>query len=155
MADENTQPKSSPQEKPAAAAPKAAPKKEKPPAIEKKPFSEFIQEHYLPTLEQTLNQQGLTDLNLAFTQGRLDVLGLQQSPECWQVQGQWLGGQRQFTVAFLKEDIKGQKVFTCADNGGKPSTIESFMIDERKVTLDLLVLYVVQRLNGQKWLQRN
>ncbi|MDJ0637113.1 MAG: DUF2996 domain-containing protein [Xenococcaceae cyanobacterium MO_188.B29] len=29
------------------------------------------------------------------------------------------------------------------------------MIDERRVTLDLLVLYTLQRLNGQKWLTRN
>jgi hypothetical protein len=29
------------------------------------------------------------------------------------------------------------------------------MIDERKVSLDLLLLYTVQRLNGQKWLVRN
>jgi hypothetical protein len=29
------------------------------------------------------------------------------------------------------------------------------MIDERRVTLDLMVFYTVQRLNGQKWLARN
>lgn len=29
------------------------------------------------------------------------------------------------------------------------------MIDERKINLDLLLLYTVQRLNGQKWLVMN
>jgi hypothetical protein len=29
------------------------------------------------------------------------------------------------------------------------------MIDERKVTLDLIVFYTMQRLNAQKWLARN
>jgi hypothetical protein len=52
----------------------------------------------------------------------------------------------------MKEDISGPKFFCAADNGTKPSILESFMIDERKVTLDLMLLYTVQRLNGQKWL---
>ncbi|MGB3208973.1 MAG: DUF2996 domain-containing protein, partial [Crinalium sp.] len=38
---------------------------------------------------------------------------------------------------------------------GKPSTLEPFLIDERKVTLDLMVFGVIQRLNAQKWLVRN
>jgi len=33
--------------------------------------------------------------------------------------------------------------------------LEPFLIDERKVTLDLMVFGVMQRLNGQKWLERN
>ncbi|NES81812.1 MAG: DUF2996 domain-containing protein, partial [Moorea sp. SIO2B7] len=48
-----------------------------------------------------------------------------------------------------------KKAFSYATNGAKPSTIESFMIDERKVTLDLMVMYTIQRLNSQKWLSRN
>ncbi|MEL7052319.1 MAG: DUF2996 domain-containing protein, partial [Cyanobacteria bacterium J06588_5] len=62
---------------------------------------------------------------------------------------------RQFNIAFLDEDIKGQKIFTLTENDSKPSTIEQFMGDERRITLGLMVLYTVQRLNGQKWLTRN
>ncbi|MGB7522351.1 MAG: DUF2996 domain-containing protein, partial [Spirulinaceae cyanobacterium] len=69
--------------------------------------------------------------------------------------GKWQGGKRQFNLYFLDEDIKGQKGFSCASNGASPSTIESFMIDERRVNLPLLVMYTVQRLNGQKWLAKN
>ncbi|QYO62819.1 DUF2996 domain-containing protein [Leptolyngbya sp. 7M] len=55
----------------------------------------------------------------------------------------------------MSTDIQAPKFFTCADNGAQPTLIESFMIDERKVNLDLLLLYTVQRLNGQKWLVMN
>ena len=136
----------------AAQQPAATPaKKEKPPAIEKKPFPEFVQQHYLPALQQALEDQGISDLELAFVQQALPT-----SPDtCWQVQGKWLGGQRSFLVAFAKEEIKGPKAFACADGGTQPKGIEPFLVDERKITLDLLVFGVVQRLNGQKWLGWN
>ena len=51
--------------------------------------------------------------------------------------------------------LKAPRYFYLADKGAQPSTIEQFMGDERKITLDLLVLYTLQRLNGQKWLGRN
>jgi hypothetical protein len=71
------------------------------------------------------------------------------------VVGSWKNGQRQFNIYFPDEDINKQKAFSWATNGAKPSTVESFMIDERKVTLDLIVFYTMQRLNAQKWLTRN
>ncbi len=67
----------------------------------------------------------------------------------------WDGGKRRFNVYFLDDDISGQKAFSYTASDSPPSTIESFMIDERKVNLELLVMYTVQRLNGQKWLARN
>jgi len=73
----------------------------------------------------------------------------------WQVLGSWQQGRRRFMVGFPEENIKGTKIFSLATDGASPSILEPFMIDERKVTLDLLVLYTLQRLNGQKWLTRN
>jgi len=61
----------------------------------------------------------------------------------------------QFTVYFSKADLNAQKAFSCADAGRSPSTIEPFLIDERKAPLDLLVFGVIQRLNAQKWLSAN
>lgn len=133
----------------------AAKKKEKPPAPEEKPFQEFIKQDFLPELEKALKDEGLADIGLEFERRKLEVLGSEQSSLIWQVIGTWNGGQRQFNIAFLKEDIKGQKVFSYADGGYKPSTLEQFMGDERKITLDLMVMYTVQRLNAQKWLVRN
>ncbi|MBW4651501.1 MAG: DUF2996 domain-containing protein [Kaiparowitsia implicata GSE-PSE-MK54-09C] len=143
--------------KPAGAKPagaKPAAKKEKPPALEDKPFEEFIREHYMPALTKTLETLGVSDLTLAFEKQPFPVRGVDQTP-CWQVKGAFQAGQRQFWVGFLKDDISGQKVFAQADFGAHPSLLESFMIDERRVNLDLMVMYVVQRLNGQKWLARN
>jgi hypothetical protein len=132
--------------------PAKAPKKEKPPALEAKPFEEFINQDYLPALKQTLPKMGLVDVDLKFEKKRMPVAG---DADCWQVTGTWLGGKRQFVIIFSKEDIQAPKFYCCADNGAKPSMIESFMIDERKVSLDLLLLYTMQRLNGEKWLLRN
>ena len=133
-------------------------KKEKPPKVEDKPFNEFMEKHYLPSLKEAMAKEGIDDLNLEFAKRKLEVIGQSGNDDYWQVQGDWEEpgeGQRQFNIAFMEEDIKGQKVFTLTANGAKPSTIEQFMGDERRITLDLMVLYTLQRLNGQKWLTRN
>lgn len=147
MAEESTK-------TPKPAKPSAA-KKEKPPAVEDKPFPEFIQQHFTPALKTALAEKGLPDVTLNFQKNSLSVDGASASQECWQVIGSWQQGQRQFNLYFLDEDINGNKAFSCTTNGKPASMIESFMIDERKVTLDLMVLYTLQRLNGQKWLKGN
>ncbi|MEO0769957.1 MAG: DUF2996 domain-containing protein [Cyanobacteria bacterium J06649_4] len=135
-----------------------AKKKEKPPKLEDKPFNEFMEQHYLPGLKDAMAKEGIDDLSLEFAKRKIEVMGQTDTDDYWQVQGEWEEageGQRQFNIAFIDEDIKGQKVFTLTANGAKPSTIEQFMGDERRITLDLMVMYTVQRLNGQKWLTRN
>ncbi|MGA1475845.1 MAG: DUF2996 domain-containing protein [Prochlorothrix sp.] len=133
----------------AQAAPKA--KKEKPPALEEKPFGEFIEQHYLPALKEALTESGLGDVDLSFQKGTLPL-----APEAfWQVKGLWAGGKRSFVLGFPEETIKGLKVFACADGGVAPKNLEPFLSDERKITLPLLVFGVVRRLNGQKWLGWN
>ena len=139
--------------KPAAKAAKA--KKAKPPKLEDKPFSEFIQEHYLPALKEAMAQEGIEDVNLTFVEQGVPIKGANSNEPCWQVVGKWQNGDRQFNVYFPEGDIKGQKAFSYATYGNNPSTIESFMIDERRVNLELLVMYTLQRLNAQKWLTRN
>ncbi|MBE9034166.1 DUF2996 domain-containing protein [aff. Roholtiella sp. LEGE 12411] len=146
-------------EKPAAAAgekPAAkAAKKEKAPAVEDKPFVEFIQQDYLPALQKAIAQQGVQDLQVSFAKQKIPITGFESAEEYWQVIGSWSeNGLRQFNLYFPEEDIQGKKGFSC-NEGKKPSTLESFLIDERKITLDLLVYGLVQRLNGQKWLSRN
>jgi len=140
--------------KPAAAKPAAAAKEKKPKAaaVEDKPFTEFMEQDFTPALKKAFTGEGIEDLQLTFTKAGIPI---SSNEECWQLKGNWQKGQRQFNLYFLDEDIKGKKAFSYATNGIKPSTIESFMIDERKVTLDLMVLYTMQRLNGQKWLARN
>lgn len=140
---------------PAAEKPPAAAKKPKEPAIEDKPFTEFMQQHFTPALKEALAKQGLEDVELKFAKEKLPLAGANSSEQCWQVIGNLQKGKRQFNLYFVDEDINGKKAFSCSTNGGVPSIIESFMIDERKSTLDLLLMYTLQRLNGQKWLSRN
>ena len=137
------------------AAKKPAAKKEKAPALEDKPFTEFIQQDVLPALKAALAKQGIEQLSLSFEKQKIPIIGYSQAPECWQIIGSWNRNLRQFRVYFFKENIQVERAFSFAENGGKPSTLEPFLIDERKITLDLIIFGVVQRLNAQKWLVRN
>ncbi len=151
---EETQP-NPPEKAPAAAKKPPAAKKAKKPKLEDKPFKEFIEQHFTPALQEAFTAEGLEDMKLQFTKQGLSINGADPQEQCWQIIGNWQNGQRQFNLYFLEEDISGSKAFSAATSGKNPSTIESFMIDERRVTLDLMVLYTVQRLNGQKWLFGN
>jgi Protein of unknown function (DUF2996) len=120
-------------------APKAkAPKKE---AVEDKPFGDFMAQDYLPALEKAFASKNVSDLKLSF--------------DSKQVSGQWLNGQRQFTIYFPQGSINAQRAFSCTTGETAVSTIEPFLGDERKITLDLLVFGVIQRLNAQKWFGNN
>lgn len=81
--------------------------------------------------------------------------GYKKEDTCWQVIGRWQNNRRQFVVYFSQDNITSPKAFSCADYGSQPSTLEPFLIDERKVTLSLLIFGVNQRLNAEKWLGRN
>ncbi len=129
--------------------------KEKSPAVEAKPFADFIQQDYLPALTKALADRGVTDLHVALERSKIAVKGFETAPECSQVIGTWNGGKRQFNIYFFEDDIQGQRAVSCVDLGHTASTIESFLVLERKITLDLLVLGLVLRLNSQKWLLRN
>ena len=131
------------------------PKKEKPPALEAKPFAEFINQDYLPALSKTLAELGISDLNVALEQAKIAVTGFETAPACSQVIGRWNGGNRQFSIYFFDDNIQGKRAISVVDRQVRASSIEPFLIDERKITLDLLVSSVVLRLNGQKWLTRN
>lgn len=165
MAEEkNNQEQAKPSaEKKTAAASAAKAKKAKPPKLEDKPFDEFIQNHYLPALKEAMATEGIEDVDLTFIQQSVPMKGANSNEVCWQVVGKWDNGDkpkgmaslRQFNIYFPDEDIKGQKAFSSATYGNPPSTLESFMIDERRVNLELLVMYTIQRLNAQKWLTRN
>lgn len=154
MAEENT-PKSDSKADSKPPAKEAKAKKAKPPKVEDKPFTEFMEQHFTPALEDALTSEGIDDVKLQFTKQSLPIKGANPSEQCWQVIGNWQNGKRQFNLYFLDEDITGQKAFSYATDGNQPSTIESFMIDERRVTLNLMVMYTIQRLNGQKWLVGN
>lgn len=138
----------------AAEKPAAKAKKEKPPAVEDKPFADFVQQDYLPALNKAFQKEGLQTVDLKFVNQSIPVAGLEQAPPCWQIEGK-LGDSRRFNLYFVDGDIQGQRAFSCTASSSSKVTLESFLIDERKMTLDLMVLGLMKRLNGQKWLSRN
>lgn len=147
-----TSPEPSPETSPASAsaAAKPAAAKAKPPAPEDKPFDVFIPELFLPALRERLEASGAALAELVFEQGSIPVVA---SP-AWQVKGALTGGRR-FWLSFVDADINGAKTFALAEGGSEPTLLESFLVDEKKSTLALLVSRVVSRLNGQKWLGPN
>lgn len=133
---------------PAAKAPAAA--KAKPPAVEDQPFASFVPDLLLPALAAECRSYGGPAPELSFEQGAMPVVGA----PCWMVRGS-LPGERRFWLCFTDADIQSAKTLALAEAGAEPSLLESFLIDERKMTLPLLVSRLVQRLNGQKWLGPN
>jgi len=134
----------------------AAKKKEKPPAIEDKPLPEFLEQHVIPSLRSILADQGIENVELKVVEDVLPFDGADPDEDtCIYLLGEWDSGVRRFGLYFLDNEVTGRKIFTYVIGSGQPSTVESFMIDERKITLELLVMYVVQRLNAQKWLTGN
>lgn len=155
MADEKNSKATGASDTTQAAPAKKPPKKEKPPKVEDKPFTEFIKVHFLPGLQTALEAEGIADLTLAFVKEPVAVGGLPGAGLCSQVVANWDGGDREFRVYFPKDDITGIKTFSYAETGASSSILESFLIDERKITLDLLIAGVLLRLQAQKWIGRN
>jgi hypothetical protein len=122
----------------------------KPPAPEEKPFAEFVPLLLLPALAKEIQSYGGPEPELSFEQGPMPVVG----SDCWMVCGTLPAGRR-FWLCFTAADIQAAKTIALTEGGGDPSLLESFLIDERKITLPLLVSRLVQRLNGQKWLGPN
>ena len=149
MPDSDTANQAAAQAAPEAADTKPA-AKAKPPAPEDKPFAEFVPELLLPALAKEIQSYGGPEPELSFEQGPMPVVGT----SCWMVRGS-LPGSRRFWLCFTAADISSAKTIAVAEAGAEPSLLESFLIDERKITLALLVSRLVQRLNGQKWLGPN
>ena len=124
--------------------------KPKPPKPEDKPFPEFIDTLFLPAVAKQLLKNGITADRLERIDGDRPVVG----GNCPMVVGDLPGGRR-FWLCFAKEDINSGKVIALADPGSDPTLLESFLIDEKRMSLALLVSRLLQRLNGQKWLGGN
>ena len=134
------------QAKPAEAGAKPA----KPPAPEDKPFGDFVPNLLIPAVAKEIEAYGGPACTIRFEQGPMPVVG----SSCWMVIGE-LPGERRFWLCFTSDAITSAKTIALAEGGAEPSLLESFLIDEKKMTQALLVSRLVQRLNGQKWLGAN
>ena len=123
--------------------PVTKPKKELP--IEKKPFQEFINIHLIPALIEEINLRGLKVNNINLTNTNRPIAG----DKCWVINCE-IKDTCNFWLSFEKEDISSLKSISLSKPNQKPSIIESFLIDEKRITLKLIISRVLQRLNGQK-----
>ena len=139
--------------KPKGASKPAAEGKPKPaakPKLEDKPFASFIQDDFLPSLSKALEDRGQSPVSLCLVEGERPVVG----GSCWMVRGE-LSGERRFWLCFSTDAITAGKTIALSESGTEPSLLESFLIDEKRITLALLQSRLLQRLNGQKWLGGN
>ena len=118
-------------------------KKELP--IEKKPFQEFINTDLIPALTEEIKQRGLEIININLKNTNRPIAG----DKCWVIYCE-IKNTCIFWLSFEKEDISSLKSISLSKPNQKPSIIESFLIDEKRITLKLIISRVLQRLNGQK-----
>ena len=122
---------------------KIKPKKEIP--IEKKPFNEFINDHLLPSITNEFKERGfeINEINLKKTSRPI------AGDKCWVIYCE-IEDICNFWLSFEKDDISSLKSISLCKSNQKPSVIESFLIDEKRITLQLIISRILQRLNGQK-----
>ena len=131
--------------------PKDIPKKNvKPPKLEDKPFDEFITNYFIPSLKKSILEKGSYVNDIKLINGNRPVVG----GKCWMVYCE-LSEDRKFWLCFNQNVITSDKTILLAESNSEPSIVESFLIDEKKTTLALLISRVLQRLNGQKWIGSN
>ena len=124
---------------------KTIPKQKKELPIEKKPFQEFINIHLIPDLTEEINQRGLEIENINLKNTNRPIAG----DRCWVINCV-IKDTCSFWLSFEKEDISSLKSISLSKPNQKPSVIESFLIDEKRITLKLITSRLLQRLNGQK-----
>ena len=129
---------------------KTTEKPKKPPKIEDKPFLEFISNHLIPGLKSSIEGKGTLVTDIKLIEGQRPVVG----GNCWMVICE-LSEQRKFWLCFNNDLITSEKTILLAESNSDPSIVESFLIDEKKTTLPLLISRVLQRINGQKWIGMN
>ena len=128
--------------------PKPKPKKEIP--IEKKPFNEFINDHLIPEIKNEFKNRGKEIGFISIEKTNRPI----SEDICWVIYCEVLETCN-FWLSFEKDDITSPKSFSLCKNYEKPSIIESFLIDEKKITLKLIISRILQRLNGQKLIGAN
>ncbi|KAJ4847445.1 hypothetical protein Tsubulata_043385, partial [Turnera subulata] len=109
---------------------KKAPAKPKPAKAPAKPLPEMMEEDVIPSLKATLEaQEDIAELELSFQDNRVRSIC-----EVSCIIFYWLAG---------------PKGFSLSSYGSGVSTVEPFLIDERKITAKHVVFWVEKRLAAQ------
>ena len=142
--------KNNPKEIPTPTPVKAKTKPVKEPPIEKKPFLEFINDYLIPEIKNVFKLKG-KEVNKIYLKKTHRPIA---EDICWVIYCE-INDTCNFWLSFEKDDITSLKSFSLCKNYEKPSIIESFLIDEKKITLKLIISRILQRLNGQKLIGAN
>ena len=118
--------------------------------IEKKPFNEFIKAHLIPAIEKEFKQRGFEVEEIKLKNTFRPIAG----DKCWVINCV-IKDTCNFWLSFEKDDITSSKSISLSKPNQKPSIIESFLIDEKRITQILIISRIFQRLNGQKLLGVN
>ncbi|XP_010942523.1 uncharacterized protein [Elaeis guineensis] len=125
---------------PAAKAPAPAVKKapEKPKKPLPKPLPQLMEEDLIPSLKATLEaQEDVSQIELSFRDNRLEGSFLQKDIPY------------NFWAFFPNGELTGPKAFSLSSYGYEASTVEPFLIDERRVSAQLVVFWIRKRLAAQ------
>ena len=113
--------------------------------LEKKPFQEFVNEFLIPSLIEEFKGRGFEIEKIILENTKRPIAG----DKCWVLYCQ-IKDICNFWLSFEKEDIGSAKSISLCKSKQMPSVIESFLIDEKRITLNLIISRIFQRLNGQK-----
>ena len=108
------------------------------------PKNDLKNENNTPVTEE-INQRGLEINNINLENTNRPIAG----DKCWVINCD-IKNTCSFWLSFEKEDISSLKSISLSKPNQKPSIIESFLIDEKRITLKLIISRILQRLNGQK-----
>ncbi|WOK98147.1 hypothetical protein Cni_G06857 [Canna indica] len=118
-----------------AAAPAASEKPKKPAA---KPLPEMMEEEVIPSLKESLEaQEDVSDIEISFQDNRLEGSFLRKDIPYY------------FWAFFPNGVLTGPKGFSLSSYGSGVSTVEPFLIDEKRITAKQVVFWVKKRLAAQ------
>ncbi|KAA8550490.1 hypothetical protein F0562_002174 [Nyssa sinensis] len=117
----------------------AAAAKPKPPAkAPAKPLPQMMEEDVLPSLKAILeSQDDISEIELSFQDNRLEGSFLKK------------GNPYSFWAFFPSGVLTGPKGFSLSSYGSGVSTVEPFLIDEKRITAKHVVFWVEKRLAAQ------
>ncbi|CAN6199762.1 unnamed protein product [Urochloa humidicola] len=122
-------------------APAAAPKPAvaaKPKKAPAKPLPEMMQDEIIPPLKVALEaEENVSQVQLSFQNNTLEGSFIKEDVPYY------------FWAFFPKGDLTGPKGFALSSYSNEVSTIEPFLIDEKRVTPQYVVFWVYKRLAGQ------
>ncbi|CAH8261868.1 unnamed protein product [Arabidopsis lyrata] len=113
-------------------------KKPKPAAAVAKPLRQMMEEDVIPPLKAILeSQDDISEIDLSYQDDKLEGFFLKKSIPY------------SFWAFFPTGNLTGAKGFSISSHGSGPSTVEPFLVDERKPTANHVVFWVEKRLAAQ------